>query len=85
MMSASVDQAPDQADGRALRLGETCWRIEPSERAAFLIDNKSYFATLKEVLPSARRSVYILGWAFDPRTRLSHAFLLEGQLFTWAE
>ena len=70
-MSASVDQAPDQTDGRALRLGETCWRIEPSERAALLIDNKSYFATLKEVLPLARRSVYILGWAFDPRTRLA--------------
>lgn len=70
-MSASVDQAPDQTDGRALRRGETCWRIEPSERAAFLIDNKSYFATLKEVLQAARRSVYILGWAFDPRTRLA--------------
>ena len=55
-MMSSDHHAPDQADGRALRLGETCWRIEPSERAALLIDNKSYFATLKEVLPSARRS-----------------------------
>ena len=70
-MMSSVHHASDQTDGRALSLGETCWRIEPSERAALLIDNKSYFATLKEVLQSARRSVYILGWAFDPRTRLA--------------
>lgn len=56
---------------RILRSRDTCWRIEPSPRAAFLIDNESYFATLNAALQGAERSVYILGWAFDPRTRLA--------------
>ena len=51
--------------------GETCWRKERAGRAAFLIDNEAYFAALAEVLPKARRSIYLLGWGFDPRTRLT--------------
>ncbi|MDZ4374350.1 MAG: phospholipase, partial [Phenylobacterium sp.] len=50
--------------------GETCWRTEPVDRAAFLIDNEAYFTALYEAFQKARRSILILGWAFDPRTRL---------------
>ena len=51
--------------------GETCWRTAPAPRTAFLIDNHAYYTALHEALNSARHSILILGWAFDPRTRLA--------------
>jgi phosphatidylserine/phosphatidylglycerophosphate/cardiolipin synthase-like enzyme len=54
-----------------LEVGETCWRTEPADRVAFLIDTQAYFTTLRLALNSAQRSILILGWSFDPRTRLS--------------
>ena len=53
-----------------LRPGETCWRQARAERAAFLIDNEAYFNAVFEAFQQARRSILLLGWGFDPRTRL---------------
>ncbi|MGZ6016694.1 MAG: phospholipase D-like domain-containing protein [Phenylobacterium sp.] len=53
-----------------LRPGETCWRTARADRAAFLIDTEAYFAALSDAFQKARRSILILGWGFDPRTRL---------------
>ena len=50
--------------------GDTCWRRARADRAAFLIDTEAYFAAVFEALRKARRSVILLGWGFDPRTRL---------------
>ena len=50
--------------------GSTCWRVEASHRVALLVDNEPYYAALHAALLAAKRSVHILGWAFDPRTRL---------------
>jgi phosphatidylserine/phosphatidylglycerophosphate/cardiolipin synthase-like enzyme len=50
--------------------GQTCWRRERAGRAAFLIDTEAYFAAVHAALHAARRSVLLLGWGFDPRTRL---------------
>jgi len=50
--------------------GETCWRTERAERAAVLVDTEAYFTALYEALRKARRSILMLGWGFDPRTRL---------------
>jgi phosphatidylserine/phosphatidylglycerophosphate/cardiolipin synthase-like enzyme len=50
--------------------GATCWRIERATRAAFLVDGQDYFAAVLAALRQARRSVMLLGWGFDPRTRL---------------
>jgi phosphatidylserine/phosphatidylglycerophosphate/cardiolipin synthase-like enzyme len=55
----------------ALRTGDGCWRIESARRVAFLIDTEAYYASLREALEKAERSIWILGWAFDPRTRLA--------------
>ena len=52
------------------RPGSTCWRTERAERAAFLIDTEAYFTALFEAFQKARRSILLLGWGFDPRTRL---------------
>jgi len=53
-----------------LEPGQTCWRIDQATRAAFLIDVQDYFAAVLAVLPTARRSIHLIGWGFDPRTRL---------------
>ena len=39
-------------------------------RVALLMENAAYFAALREALENARESVLLLGWQFDPRTRL---------------
>ena len=61
----------DRQTGVLLRQGETCWRLEDAERAAFLIDSADYFSALKTALLSARRSIWILAWTFDPLARLT--------------
>jgi phosphatidylserine/phosphatidylglycerophosphate/cardiolipin synthase-like enzyme len=53
-----------------LRPGDTCWRVERADRAAILIDNEAYFAAVHAAVTSARRSILLVGWGFDPRTRL---------------
>jgi phosphatidylserine/phosphatidylglycerophosphate/cardiolipin synthase-like enzyme len=53
-----------------LRPGDTCWRIEQAGRAAFLIDYQAYYVAVLAALRKARRSIILLGWSFDPRTRL---------------
>jgi phosphatidylserine/phosphatidylglycerophosphate/cardiolipin synthase-like enzyme len=52
------------------RPGKTCWRTARADRAAFLIDNEAYFTAVFDALHKARRSILLLGWGFDPRTRL---------------
>jgi phosphatidylserine/phosphatidylglycerophosphate/cardiolipin synthase-like enzyme len=50
--------------------GETCWRKAHAARAAFLIDIEAYYAAVYAALQQARHSVLLLGWGFDPRTRM---------------
>src|SRR4030095_3193394 len=52
------------------RPGYTCWRAEPADRAAFLIDTEAYFTALFEAFQKARRSILLVGGGSDPRTRL---------------
>ncbi|MBS0295790.1 MAG: phospholipase [Proteobacteria bacterium] len=53
-----------------LEPGYTCWRHETAGRFALLPENATYFEALAAALPLARKSILILGWQFDPRTRL---------------
>ncbi|WP_091740561.1 phospholipase D-like domain-containing protein [Phenylobacterium immobile] len=46
------------------------WRTARADRAAFLVDTEAYFRALFDAFDKARRSIFILGWGFDPRTRL---------------
>jgi len=54
-----------------LRPGETSWTTARADRLAFLVDTQAYFTALYEALIQAKRSVLVLGWGFDPRTRLA--------------
>ncbi|HWE45314.1 MAG TPA: phospholipase D-like domain-containing protein [Caulobacteraceae bacterium] len=53
-----------------LKAEDNCWRVERAGRFAVLMENAAYFETLAQVLPRAQRSILLLGWQFDPRTRL---------------
>ncbi len=53
-----------------LQPGSTCWRVDTAWRAQILIDSAAYFAAAKSAMLQARRSIYLLGWAFDPLTQL---------------
>jgi phosphatidylserine/phosphatidylglycerophosphate/cardiolipin synthase-like enzyme/uncharacterized membrane protein YdjX (TVP38/TMEM64 family) len=46
------------------------WRVEKAQRAAILIDGAAFFAAVRESLLKAQRSVFIVGWDIDSRTRL---------------
>jgi phosphatidylserine/phosphatidylglycerophosphate/cardiolipin synthase-like enzyme len=61
---------PAGSEFAILRPGETCWRVERAERAAFLIDAMAYFAAAKSAIRQARRSILIIGWDFEPRIKL---------------
>jgi phospholipase D1/2 len=50
--------------------GRNIWRVEPASRASILIDACSYFGAVRAALLQARRSVFIIGWDLDSRTRL---------------
>jgi len=68
-MHEAVDTATLDAVA-ALRPGDTCWRVERADRVAILMENEAYFDALSSALEKARRSIVVLGWQFDPRTRL---------------
>src|SRR3546814_3220666 len=53
-----------------LQENDTCWRIAPCSRARLLIDAADYFRAVRRALLNARRSVFIVGWDIDSRTRL---------------
>ena len=55
---------------RLLDQGRTCWRLERATRAALLMENATYFRAAKAAMRNARRSIWLLGWTFDSRTRL---------------
>src|SRR5215213_808572 len=50
--------------------GRNVWRVEQANRASILIDAGPYFGAVRASLLQARRSVFIIGWDLDSRTRL---------------
>ena len=64
------NRKPDDTPSPILQSGQTCWRIEPAERAAFLIDGEAYFQTFRDVALRASQSIYIAGWDLDTQVEL---------------
>lgn len=60
----------DHEDAGPLRAGPSLWRVEPAHRLAVLMEHDEYFDALSEALHQAEKSIMVLGWQFDPRTRL---------------
>ena len=55
---------------RILQPGRNCWRLAKASRVAFLIDAADYFAALRSAALCAQRSIFILGWDIDSRTKM---------------
>jgi len=49
---------------------KNCWRRVRAKRAAFLVDGAAYFAAFAQAALRAQRSILIVGWDFNSRTRL---------------
>jgi phosphatidylserine/phosphatidylglycerophosphate/cardiolipin synthase-like enzyme len=63
-------KVPFRPETELLHPGETCWRVETADRVALLVDSSAYFTAALSAMRRARRSILLLGWGFDPRTRL---------------
>lgn len=57
-------------DSVLLEEGRTVWTIAHAKRAAVLVDAADYFAALREAMSKATRSIVVVGWDIDSRTRL---------------
>lgn len=53
-----------------LRPDETCWRTARADKLALLVDAEAYFEAAAAAMSSARRTITLIGWHFDSRTRL---------------
>lgn len=51
--------------------GHNCWRVEPAERAAFLVDAEAYFSAFVAAAQQAKHSILVTGWDFHSRTVLA--------------
>ena len=49
-----------------IRPGRNVWKLPHADKVAFLIDADAYFKQLQPVLRKARRSIWIVGWDFNP-------------------
>jgi len=47
------------------------WRFERANRASVIIDVDAYFELIREAMPKARQSLFLIGWDFDTRIHLS--------------
>ncbi|WP_354682520.1 VTT domain-containing protein [Cupriavidus necator] len=61
-----------------LEPGRNCWRVEPCQRFAMLVDADAYFRALREALPLAEHTIFILGWDIDSRMELVPQGVTDG-------
>ncbi|MBX3446799.1 MAG: VTT domain-containing protein [Parvibaculaceae bacterium] len=67
------NQAPaaeNAEPGSILRPGHNVWRVEQADRASLLVDAAAYFGALRQAMLAAERSIAIVGWDIDSRTKL---------------
>ena len=60
----------DGSSTNIIDLENNAWRADPAERVGFIVDAADYYLALREVLPGAEKSIWIIGWDFDPDIRL---------------
>src|SRR5262245_25328785 len=65
--------------------GRNCHRSVRARRAALIVDGSDYFKAFMQAAERATRSIIILGWDFDTRTRLTCDPVLSGAPATLGE
>lgn len=51
--------------------GNSIWRYSMAERAHVVIDAADYFDLIRDVMADARQRIFLIGWDFDTRIKLS--------------
>ena len=64
------ERGDDSYEGSLLEPGRDRWRVATADRFTPLMENNAYFDALSSSLHKAKKSIVVLGWQFDPRTRL---------------
>ncbi|WP_052161768.1 phospholipase D-like domain-containing protein [Hoeflea sp. BAL378] len=54
------------AEKAIIQPGRNVWETHPADKVLFLIDADAYFRQIQPVLKKARRSIWIVGWDFNP-------------------
>ncbi len=62
---------PDDQDA-LIEPGRNCWRVEPADRAALVVDAADYFRLARQAMLRARAQILLIGWDFDTRILLDH-------------
>ncbi len=65
-----MSEGADSYSDSLLAPGRNVWRVETANRFSMLMENSAYFDALSSALNKAQKSIVLLGWQFDPRTRL---------------
>lgn len=60
----------DAPSRNIINLDNNAWRTDAAERLGFIVDAADYYLALKDVLPRAARTIWIIGWDFNPDIRL---------------
>ncbi|MFB2550844.1 phospholipase D-like domain-containing protein [Ensifer soli] len=63
--SKPVEGAP------VVAIGRNAWMAADADRMAVLVDGQAYFRALADVLSRSQRSIWIVGWDFNPDIRLT--------------
>jgi phosphatidylserine/phosphatidylglycerophosphate/cardiolipin synthase-like enzyme len=53
-----------------VKVGVNAWRAALAERVGFMVDGAAYFTALDEAFRAARRTIWIVGWDFNPDIHL---------------
>jgi phosphatidylserine/phosphatidylglycerophosphate/cardiolipin synthase-like enzyme/uncharacterized membrane protein YdjX (TVP38/TMEM64 family) len=61
-----------------LREGDTCWRVAPASRVAFLVDGEAFFAAVDAAIRNARLGIWLVGWDFHSAVRLRRSGPADG-------
>src|SRR5882672_9524984 len=67
---SSVAASAPPSGASLLEEGRNCYRVVRAPRAALLVDAADYFEAFMRAAERATRSIIIVGWDFDTRTRL---------------
>ena len=55
----------------ASSVSPSVWRFEMAARASVVVDADAYFKLIREAMLKAQQSIFLIGWDFDTRIRLS--------------
>ena len=56
---------------RLFEVGRNCCAVASADRLTLLVDGAAYFDAFMRAAARAQRSILVLAWDFDSRTRLS--------------